>query len=137
MSEPVSVKNTNVATDNSHRCSSQTIDSNEQPLSEFVSEEEAWEALNKVKPYPNPKSDNIRASQKRVSKIREAFRAANTKENLSALKRENGGEYSTEEIAWTMNFIKAFYPAEYRHLMATKDISQPKLSPVIEIEEEF
>jgi hypothetical protein len=135
--DPVSVKNSSVATNDSNQTVLQNTNGNEQLLSEVYSCEKLWVAFNERKPYPNPKSDNIRASQKRVEKIREALRAANTKEDLPALRRENGGEYSLEELAWTQNFIKAFYPVEYRHLMATKDISQPKLSPVIEIEEEF
>lgn len=125
--DPVSVRISNVA----------TIDtcSNEQTLLETCSYEELWEAFNKRLPYPNPSSDNDRASQKRVEKIREAVRAANTKEDLSALKRENGGEYSFDELKWTQNFMKVFYPIEYRHLRATSKISQPNV--LDEIEEEF
>jgi hypothetical protein len=90
-------------------------------------DEQIWERFNQKFPYPNPTSDNDRASQKRVSKIREAVRAARTKEDLSALRRENGGEYSFDELKWIWNLLKAFYPTEYNHLMATKDISQPNL----------
>ncbi len=85
----------------------------------------AWKVFSGERPYPNPKSDNDRASQKRVSRIREAVQAARTKEDLSALRRENGGEFSFEELKWVQNFLKNFFPAEYAHLMATKDISQP------------
>lgn len=92
-----------------------------------LTDEQCWEAFNQKLPYPNPKSDNDRASQKRVSKIREAIKTANTKEDLSALRRENGGEYSFDELKWTQNFIKFFYPTEYSHLMVTKNISQPNL----------
>ncbi|HEY9830833.1 MAG TPA: DUF3854 domain-containing protein [Stenomitos sp.] len=90
-------------------------------------DEQAWEEFNKKIPYPNPKSDNVQASKNRVRKIREAIIAANTKEDLSNLRRENGGEYSFEELKWTQNFIKFFYPTEYNHLMVTKNISQPNL----------
>jgi putative DNA primase/helicase len=87
----------------------------------------AWEVFNSANPYPNPKSDNQRASQKRSQRIREAIQAARTKEDLSALKRGNGGEFSFEELKWVQNLLKNFFPAEYAHLMATKDISQPTL----------
>jgi putative DNA primase/helicase len=50
-----------------------------------------WEAYNQRKPYPNPKSDNVRSSQKRALAIRQAYRAARTKEDLSALHRRMGG----------------------------------------------
>ncbi len=90
--------------------------------------QQAWEEFNRnYKPYPNPKSDNDRASQKRVSKMREAFQGARTKEDLSALKRENGGEFGKDEILWVQNFLKNFFPTEYAHLIATTKISQPSL----------
>jgi hypothetical protein len=90
-------------------------------------DEQIWEGFNQKFPYPNPTSDNDRAGQKRVSKIREAVRVARTKEDLSALRRENGGEYSFDELKWTQKLLKAFYPTEYNHLVITKDISQPNL----------
>lgn len=90
-------------------------------LTVTLTDEQAWEAFNQKLPYPNPTSDNDRASQKRASKIREAIKAANTKEDLSALRRENGGEYSFDELKWTQNFIKVFYPTEYNHLTVTKN----------------
>ena len=34
---------------------------------------------------------------------------------------------SFDELKWIWNLLKAFYPTEYNHLMATKDISQPNL----------
>jgi hypothetical protein len=90
--------------------------------------QQAWEEFNRnYKPYPNPKSDNDRASQKRVSKIREAVQGARTKEDLSSLRRENGGEFSADELLWVQNFLKALFPSEYAHLMATTKISQPSL----------
>lgn len=89
-----------------------------------VTDEQAWEKLNREQPYPNPKSDDVRASQKRVSKIREAIKAAKTKEDLSALRRENGGEFSFEELKWVQNLLKNFFRAEYDHLMTTRNISQ-------------
>jgi putative DNA primase/helicase len=90
--------------------------------------ERVWEEFSRnYKPYPNPKSDNERASQKRVSKIRHAVQGARTKEDLSALRRDNGGEFSFEELIWVQNFLKSFFPIEYAHLMAVKEISQPSL----------
>lgn len=89
--------------------------------------QQCWEALNQKIPYPNPNSDNDQASQKRTTKIREAIAAARTKEDLKALRRDNGGEYSTQEISWVMQFLKAFYPTEYNHLMATTKITQPTI----------
>jgi hypothetical protein len=88
---------------------------------------EQWERFNQKFPYPNPKSDNVQASQKRMSKIREAARAARTKEDLSALRRENGGQYSFEELKWVQSFLKNFYPTEYNHLIATGKITQPTI----------
>lgn len=90
-------------------------------------EQACWERFNSKLPYPNPKSDNDRASQKRVSKIRDAVRAAQSKEDLSALRRDNGGEYSSDELLWTQNFLKNFFKDEYRHLMEVKNISQPTI----------
>jgi putative DNA primase/helicase len=90
--------------------------------------QQVWEEFSRnYKPYPNPKSDNERASQNRVSKIRQAVQGARTKEDLSALRRDNGGEFSFEELIWVQNFLKSFFPIEYAHLMAVKEISQPSL----------
>jgi hypothetical protein len=90
--------------------------------------QQVWEEFSRnYKPYPNPKSDNELASQKRVSKIRQAVQGAQTKEDLSALRRDNGGEFSFEELKWVQNFLKSFFPIEYAHLMAVKEISQPSL----------
>jgi putative DNA primase/helicase len=94
---------------------------------DLIDEDEAWQALHSLRPYPNPKSDNIRASQNRFQAIREAYKAARTKEDLSALRRENGGEYSREELSWTNNWLKAFASSEYNHVQVTTQISQPSL----------
>lgn len=132
-SYPVSGNGVVVATVNLEQIKTQKHScSNEQPLSEIYSYEQLWEASNQRTLYPNPNSDNDRAGQKRVMKIREAIRAANTKEDLSALKRENGGEYGFEELKWVTNFLKAFYPTEYNHLMAAKDVSQPNIFSEVE-----
>jgi hypothetical protein len=79
------------------------------------------------KPYPNPKSDNVRSSQKRALAIREAYRAARTKEDLSVLRRENGGEFSQDELNWVYNWLKIFFKAERSHVEMTAKISQPGL----------
>ena len=86
-----------------------------------------WEAYNQRKPYPNPKSDNVRSSQKRALAIRQAYRAARTKEDLSALHRENGGEFSQDELNWVYNWLKIFFKAERSHVEMTAKISQPGL----------
>lgn len=91
------------------------------------SDERLWEALNKKRPYPNLKSDNDRAGYKQAQKLRQAIQAANTKEDLAALKRDNGGKFTAGEIIWVQNWLKAFFPVEYNHLMATAKISQPSL----------
>lgn len=86
-----------------------------------------WNEYNEAKPYPNPKSDNVRSSQKRSLAIREAYRAARTKEDLAALRRDNGGEFSKQELAWVANWLKRSFPAERKHMEATAQISQPGL----------
>jgi putative DNA primase/helicase len=92
-----------------------------------VDELESWTTYHEHKPYPNPNSDNVRASQKRALKIREAYRAARTKEDLSALLRENGGDFSKEECLWVYSWLKNFFRAEYNYVEATAKISQPSL----------
>jgi type IV secretory pathway VirB10-like protein len=86
-----------------------------------------WEACCQTKPYPNPKSDNVRSSQKRALAIRQAYRAARTKEDLSALHRENGGEFSQDELTWVYNWLKIFFKTEFSHVQMTAKISQPGL----------
>jgi hypothetical protein len=86
-----------------------------------------WEACCQTKPYPNPKSDNVRSSQKRALAIRQAYRAARTKEDLSALHRENGGEFSQDELTWVYNWLKIFFKAERNHVEMTAKISQLRL----------
>jgi putative DNA primase/helicase len=88
---------------------------------------QGWEAYSQKTPYPNPKSDNVRSSQKRALAIRQAYCAANTKEDLSALQRENGGKFSRDELTWVLNWLKKFFLAEYNHVKATAKISQPEL----------
>jgi putative DNA primase/helicase len=89
-----------------------------------VDELKGWGRYNKVLPYPNPKSDNERSSQKRSLAIRESFRASNTVEDLFALNRDNGGEFSKDELTWVKNWIKLFFPTEFSHLQATAKITQ-------------
>jgi hypothetical protein len=88
---------------------------------------QGWETYSQKTPYPNPKSDNVRSSQKRALAIRQAYRAANTKEDLSALQRENGGAFSKDELLWVYNWLKKFFQAEYNYVQATAKISQPGL----------
>jgi putative DNA primase/helicase len=86
-----------------------------------------WGEYHQRKPYPNPKSDNVRSSQKRALAIRQAYRAARTKEDLSALHRELGGEFSQDELNWVYNWLKIFFLAEFNHVQMTAKISQPGL----------
>jgi putative DNA primase/helicase len=86
-----------------------------------------WGEYHQRKPYPNPKSDNVRSSQKRALAIRQAYRAARTKEDLSALHREKGGEFSQDELNWVYNWLKIFFLAEFNHVQMTAKISQPGL----------
>jgi len=88
---------------------------------------QGWQEYHQRKPYPNPKSDNVRSSQKRALAIRQAYRAAGTKEDLSALHRENGGEFSQDELNWVYNWLKIFFLAEFNHVQMTAKISQPGL----------
>jgi putative DNA primase/helicase len=88
---------------------------------------QGWQEYHQRKPYPNPKSDNVRSSQKRALAIREAYRAARTKEDLSVLRRENGGEFSQDELNWVYNWLKIFFKAERSHVEMTAKISQPGL----------
>jgi putative DNA primase/helicase len=92
-----------------------------------VDEVECWMKYYQHRAYPNPKSDNVRASQKRTAAIREAYRAAKTKEDLSALRRENGGEFSKDELLWVSNWLKKFFRAEFDQMKATAKIHQPGL----------
>jgi hypothetical protein len=86
-----------------------------------------WEDYHQRKPYPNPKSDNVRASQKRALAIRAAYRAAQTKEDLSALRSENGGKYSQKELGWVLFWLKQNFCAEFNHVLVTVKVSQPGL----------
>jgi type IV secretory pathway VirB10-like protein len=86
-----------------------------------------WGEYHQRKPYPNPKSDNVRSSQKRSLAIRQAYRAARTKEDLSALHRELGGKFSEDELNWVYNWLKIFFKAEHSHVQMTAKVSQPGL----------
>jgi putative DNA primase/helicase len=86
-----------------------------------------WVEYHQRKPYPNPKSDNVRSSQKRALAIRQAYRAAKTKEDLSALQREKSGEFSEDELNWVYNWLKKFFLAEFNYVQMTAKISQPRL----------
>jgi hypothetical protein len=88
---------------------------------------EGWDKYNEHIAYPNPKSDNVRSSQKRSLAIREAYRAAKTKEDLSALRCENGGEFSRDELLWVGNWLKRYIRAEFDFMQATAKFSQPLL----------
>jgi putative DNA primase/helicase len=102
-----------------------------QPVTESVTpstdELHGWENYHAFRAYPNPNSDNVRSSQKRALDVREAYRAAKTKEDLSALRKDNGGKFSQQELTWVSNWLKKWFPTEYRYIQATAKISQPSL----------
>jgi type IV secretory pathway VirB10-like protein len=98
-----------------------------QPTDAPDNELQGWEAYHQMKPYPNPKSDNVRSSQKRALAICQAYRAARTKEDLSALQRENGGQFSQDELVWVYNWLKKVFKTDYNHVQTTAKISQPGL----------
>ena len=98
-----------------------------QPTENPDDELRGWEDYHQTKPYPNPKSDNVRSSQKRALAIRQAFRAANTKEDLLALRSENGGKYSEKEWGWVLFWLKQNFHAEFNHVVETLSVSQPRL----------
>jgi hypothetical protein len=98
-----------------------------QPPANPDDELQGWEEYHQRKPYPNPKSDNVRSSQKRALAAREAYRAARTKEDLSALRADNGGKYSLKELGWVLFWLKQNFPAEFNHVLATIKVSQPGL----------
>jgi len=94
---------------------------------ENLPELHGWDELHAARPYPNPKSNSINTSQQRALKIREAVRSAGIKEDLSALRPENGGDFSVDELLWVQNWLKNFFPAEYKHLKRVSKINQPTL----------
>jgi hypothetical protein len=98
-----------------------------QPTAPPDDELQGWEDYHQTKPYPNPKSDNVRSSQKRALAIRAAYRAAQTKEDLSALRSDNGGKYSLKELGWVLFWLKQNFHAEFNHVLATIKVSQPGL----------
>jgi hypothetical protein len=69
-----------------------------------------WDELHSDCPYPNPKSNSINTSQQRALKIREAVRAAGTKQDLSALRRDNGGDFSVDELLWVLALAQKLFP---------------------------
>ncbi len=75
-----------------------------------------WTERHEQKVYPNPKSNNVRSSQKRALAIRAVYRAANCQADLSRMKNTEGGEYSEAEIKWVNAWIKKYHPAEYARM---------------------
>jgi predicted P-loop ATPase len=89
-----------------------------------------WAERHSQKAYPNPKSDNVRSSQKRALAIRAAYRAANCQADLSRLKNTEGGEYSEAEIKWVNAWIKKYHPAEYARMTEVAQTVQGSLLDV-------
>lgn len=69
-----------------------------------------WDEYHSYRPYPNPKSNSINTRRQRALKIREAVRAAGTKQDLSALRRENGGDFSVDELLWVLALAQELFP---------------------------
>lgn len=86
-----------------------------------------WEERHQKVSYPNPKSDNVRSSQKRALAIRAAYRAARCQSDLSNLRKDNGGEFSKQELVWVSNWLKQCFPAEHQHMKATANVVQGNL----------
>ena len=99
------------------------------PVTESSLDDElrGWQEYHQKKPYPNPKSDNVRSSQKRALAAREGYRAARTKEDLSVLRSDKGGKFSEKELGWVLFWLKQNFPAEFNHVLATIKVSQPGL----------
>jgi len=97
---------------------SNTVPPNPSPNPSRIPDDElaGWTERHERKAYPNPKSDNIRSSQKRALAIRTAYRAANCQADLSRLKNTEGGEYSEAEIKWVNAWIKKYHSAEYARM---------------------
>jgi hypothetical protein len=92
-----------------------------------ANELKGWIECHTAKPYPNPHSNNIHSSQKRALSIRKAYQAARSKEDLSALRRENGGKYTKGEHNFVHNWLANFFPEELAHVEALCRIEQSKL----------
>ncbi len=86
-----------------------------------------WMECHTAKAYPNPKSDNIQSSQKRSLAIRKAIQAARCREDLSPIRRENGGQYNKGEILFVLNWLRAFFPIEHRHYEEICKVDQASL----------
>jgi hypothetical protein len=86
-----------------------------------------WMEMHNHKEYPNPKSNSIKTSQQRALRIRSSAKKAQTKQDLSALRCENGGDFSENELRWVQYWLMNFHPSEYRRLKETAKITQPEL----------
>jgi putative DNA primase/helicase len=86
-----------------------------------------WNERHAKKPYPNPKSNNVRSSQKRALAIRDAYRAARCQADLTSLRNDKGGEFSKQELAWVRNWLGQYFRTESNHLEATTKVIQGNL----------
>jgi predicted P-loop ATPase len=80
-----------------------------------------WAEHHAMQPYPNPKSDILQSSKKRALEIRKAYRSANCKEELAALREK----FSEKELVWVHNWLKKFFPAEFKRVNDVAAVSQP------------
>lgn len=113
----------------SHNPSQPQLTQPEQPVDPDL---EGWSELDAIHSYPNPKSDNLRSSQKRAVAIRDAYKGAKCKADLSALRKENGGEYSKQEHLWVQAWLRVCFPSEYASMLekaATEQLSLLDVQP--------
>jgi putative DNA primase/helicase len=86
-----------------------------------------WNERHAKKPYPNPKSNNVRSSQKRTLAIRNAYRAARCQADLTSLRNDKGGQFSKQELGWVRNWLGQYFHSEFNHLEATTKVIQGNL----------
>jgi len=102
---------------------SPNLSPNPSPDEELV----GWNERHAKKPYPNPKSNNVRSSQKRTLAIRNAYRAARCQADLTSLRNDKGGQFSKQELAWVRNWLGQYFRTESNHLEATTKVIQGNL----------
>jgi putative DNA primase/helicase len=102
---------------------SPNLSPNPSPDEELV----GWNERHAKKPYPNPKSNNVRSSQKRTLAIRNAYRAARCQADLTSLRNDKGGQFSKQELAWVRNWLGQYFHSEFNHLEATTKVIQGNL----------
>jgi hypothetical protein len=81
-----------------------------------------WNQCHQATAYVCPTDASLEECQTRSLELRNAYRAAKSKSDLSALKIENGGKFTKREHIWVHNWLKHFFPEELIHIdRLTKD----------------